>query len=45
MSETATATIVVIPATPTVTWANPAGIVSGTPLSWAQLDATPIAED
>src|SRR5262249_35241865 len=35
-----TATIVVTPATPTVTWADPAGIVSGTPLSSARLDAT-----
>ena len=30
----------VTPATPTVTWANPAGIVSGAPLSSARLDAT-----
>ena len=29
-----------MPATPTVTWANPAGLVSGAPLSWAPLDAT-----
>ena len=28
------------PATPTVTWADPAGIASGTPLSSARLDAT-----
>jgi hypothetical protein len=31
---------VVTPAPPTDTWADPAGIVSGTPLSWAQLGAT-----
>ena len=30
----------VTPAAPTVTWADPAGIVSGAPLSSAQLDAT-----
>jgi hypothetical protein len=29
-----------MPAAPTVTWANPAGIVSGAPLSRAPLDAT-----
>jgi hypothetical protein len=31
---------VVTPAAPTVPWANPAGIVSGAPLSSAPLDAT-----
>jgi hypothetical protein len=30
----------VTPAAPTVTWADPAGIGSGTPLSSARLDAT-----
>jgi hypothetical protein len=30
----------VTPAAPTATWADPASIVSGTPLSSAQLDAT-----
>jgi hypothetical protein len=30
----------VTPAAPTVTWANPAGIASGTPLSSTRLDAT-----
>ena len=39
-SETTTATIVVTPATPTVTWADPARIISGTPPSPARLDAT-----
>jgi N-acetylneuraminic acid mutarotase len=33
-------TITVKPATPTVTWATPAAITYGTPLSGAQLDAT-----
>ena len=37
---TATATIAVTQATPTITWANPASIVYGTPLSSTQLDAT-----
>ena len=37
---TATATIAVAQATPTITWANPASIVYGTALSSAQLDAT-----
>jgi hypothetical protein len=31
---------VVTPAAPTVTWANPASIASGTPRSSARLDAT-----
>ncbi len=39
-TQTATATLVVSQATPTITWASPAGIVYGTPLSSAQLDAT-----
>ncbi len=37
-----TATIVVNKATPTVTWATPAPITYGTPLSGAQLDATAV---
>ena len=37
---TATATINVTQATPTITWANPANIVYGTALSGTQLDAT-----
>ncbi|MGP0063643.1 MAG: choice-of-anchor Q domain-containing protein [Isosphaeraceae bacterium] len=37
---TATATINVDKATPTITWANPADIIYGTALSGAQLDAT-----
>ena len=36
---TATVTINVLPVTPTITWANPADIVYGTPLGPAQLDA------
>jgi hypothetical protein len=36
---TATATINVQKATPTIMWANPADIISGTPLGTAQLDA------
>ncbi|MGO9750201.1 MAG: MBG domain-containing protein [Solirubrobacteraceae bacterium] len=39
-SATATATINVTQATPTITWANPAAIVYGTALSGTQLDAT-----
>jgi hypothetical protein len=39
-SATATATITVTQATPVITWANPAAIVYGTPLSGTQLDAT-----
>jgi hypothetical protein len=39
-SVTQTATLNVLKATPTGTWANPAAIVSGTPLGAAQLDAT-----
>ncbi len=39
-AATQTVTINVLPATPTITWANPADIVYGTPLSPAQLDAT-----
>ena len=39
-TATATATISVAPATPLITWANPAGLVYGTALSGAQLDAT-----
>ena len=39
-SATATATINVLPATPTISWANPANIVYGTALSGTQLDAT-----
>jgi hypothetical protein len=39
-SSTATATISVLPATPTITWSNPASITYGTPLGTAQLDAT-----
>ncbi len=39
-SATATVTINVLQATPTITWANPADIVYGTPLSATQLDAT-----
>jgi hypothetical protein len=37
---TQTATLNVLKATPTVTWANPADITYGTPLGAAQLDAT-----
>ena len=36
----ANGTLTVNPATPTITWANPADITSGTPLGPAQLDAT-----
>ena len=39
-TATATATINVLPATPTISWANPANIVYGTALSGTQLDAT-----
>jgi ELWxxDGT repeat protein len=39
-TATATTTIVVAQAAPTVTWASPAGIVYGTALSSSQLDAT-----
>jgi hypothetical protein len=39
-SVTTTTTIVVTQATPTITWANPANIVTGTALSATQLDAT-----
>jgi uncharacterized delta-60 repeat protein len=35
-----TITLVVTPATPSITWANPADIPIGTPLGAAQLDAT-----
>ena len=37
---TATVTINVQQAAPTITWANPADIIYGTPLGAAQLDAT-----
>ncbi len=39
-SATDTVAINVLPATPTITWANPASIVAGTALSSTQLDAT-----
>ena len=39
-TATKTVTIAVAQATPTITWANPAGITYGTALSSAQLDAT-----
>ena len=39
-TATATVSINVLQATPTITWANPADIVYGTPLGAAQLDAT-----
>ena len=39
-TATATATINVLQATPTITWANPANIVYGTALSGTQLDAS-----
>ena len=39
-AATATTTLAVAQATPTITWASPAGIVYGTALSSAQLDAT-----
>ena len=39
-TATATATINVLPATPTISWTNPANIVYGTALSATQLDAT-----
>jgi MBG domain (YGX type)/Right handed beta helix region len=39
-NATATALINVVPATPTITWANPAAITYGTALSSTQLDAT-----
>ena len=39
-SATGTATINVLPATPTISWTNPANILYGTALSATQLDAT-----
>ena len=39
-SATDTVTITVLKATPLITWANPADITSGTPLSATQLNAT-----
>jgi hypothetical protein len=39
-TATATVTLTVAQATPTITWATPAPIVHGTPLSAAQLNAT-----
>ena len=39
-TASATATINVLQATPTITWSNPANIVYGTALSGTQLDAT-----
>ncbi len=39
-TATATMTLAVAQATPTITWANPAGITYGTMLSSTQLDAT-----
>jgi hypothetical protein len=39
-AATATTTINVTPATPVISWAKPAAIVYGTPLSGTQLDAT-----
>ena len=39
-TASATATINVLQATPTITWSNPADIVYGTALSGTQLDAT-----
>src|SRR5262249_21616442 len=39
-SASASVTLIVDKATPTVTWANPAAIVQGTALGAAQLDAT-----
>ena len=39
-TATATTTITVTQATPTITWATPASIVYGTPLSATQLDAS-----
>jgi hypothetical protein len=39
-SASATVTLLVNQATPVITWATPAPITSGTPLSGAQLDAT-----
>ena len=39
-TATATATINITQATPTITWANPANIVEGTPLGTSQLNAT-----
>jgi len=39
-SAAASATIIVTQATPTITWATPAGIAPGTALSSTQLDAT-----
>ena len=43
-SATASVTLIVVPATPSITWANPAPIVYGTPLSAAQLNASaPVA--
>jgi hypothetical protein len=39
-SVTRTVTLTVLKATPTITWADPAAIVFGTPLGAAQLDAT-----
>jgi large repetitive protein len=39
-NQTATVTLIVNKATPTITWPNPAVITYGTPLSGTQLDAT-----
>src|SRR6202007_1784500 len=39
-TATATVQLMVSQATPTITWATPAGITYGTPLSGAQLNAT-----
>ncbi|HXW15582.1 MAG TPA: hypothetical protein VEN79_13835, partial [Terriglobia bacterium] len=39
-SASASVTLQVNPATPKITWAKPAAITSGTPLSSTQLDAT-----
>ena len=39
-TATAEVTLVVLPATPVITWADPAGIVYGTALGAAQLNAT-----
>ena len=39
-ATSASGNLIVSPATPTLTWANPADIITGTPLGSAQLDAT-----
>ena len=40
VATTITGTLTINPAAPTITWVNPAAIISGTPLGSAQLDAS-----